>query len=82
MGCDMQKLLQDQSLGGNIRRLRKAAGLIQPQLVAKIQVEGGTIGDATTLAKIEAGVRNIRVTDLVALRKIFSCSYEEFFRGL
>ena len=78
----MQKLLQDQSLGGNIRRLRKAAGLTQPQLVAKIQVEGGTIGDATTLAKIEAGVRNIRVTDLVALRKIFSCSYEEFFRVL
>lgn len=78
----MQKLLQDQSLGGNIRRLRKAAGLTQPQLVAKIQVEGGTIGDATTLPKIEAGVRNIRVTDLVALRKIFSCSYEEFFRGL
>lgn len=78
----MQKLFQDQSLGGNIRRLRKAAGLTQPQLVAKIQVEGGTIGDATTLAKIEAGVRNIRVTDLVALRKIFSCSYEEFFRGL
>ena len=78
----MQKLLQDQSLGGNIRRLRKAAGLTQPQLVAKIQVEGGTIADATTLAKIEAGVRNIRVTDLVALRKIFSCSYEEFFRGL
>ena len=78
----MQKLLQDQSLGGNIRRLRKAAGLTQPQLVAKIQVEGGTIGDATTLAKIEAGVRNVRVTDLVALRKIFSCSYEEFFRGL
>ena len=56
--------------------------MTQPQLVAKIQVEGGTIGDATTLAKIEAGVRNIRVTDLVALRKIFSCSYEEFFRGL
>lgn len=78
----MQQLLHDQSLGGNIRRLRKAAGLTQPQLVAKIQVEGGTIGDATTLAKIEAGVRNIRVTDLVALRKIFSCSYEEFFRGL
>ena len=78
----MQKLLQDHSLGGNIRRLRKAAGLTQPQLVAKIQVEGGTIGDATTQAKIEAGVRNIRVTDLVALRKIFSCSYEEFFRGL
>lgn len=78
----MQKLLQDQSLGGNIRRLRKAVGLTQPQLVAKIQVEGGTIGDATTLAKIEAGVRNIRVTDLVALRKIFSCSYEEFFQGL
>lgn len=78
----MQKLLQDKSLGANIRRLRKAAGLTQPQLVAKIQLAGGTIGDVTTLAKIEAGVRNIRVSDLAAMQKIFSCAYEEFFQGL
>ncbi|HJB98055.1 MAG TPA: helix-turn-helix domain-containing protein [Candidatus Acutalibacter pullicola] len=78
----MQKLLQDKCLGTNIRRLRKAAGLTQPQLVAKIQVAGGTIGDVTTLAKIEAGVRNIRVSDLMALQSIFACDYSEFFRGL
>ena len=78
----MQKLLQDKCLGTNIRRLRKAAGLTQPQLVAKIQVAGGTIGDVTTLAKIEAGVRNIRVSDLMALQSIFACNYSEFFRGL
>ena len=78
----MQKLLQDKCLGTNIRRLRKAAGLTQPQLVAKIQVAGGTIGDVTTLAKIQAGVRNIRVSDLMALQSIFACDYSEFFRGL
>lgn len=78
----MQKLLQDKCLGTNIRRLRKAAGLTQPQLVAKIQVAGGTIGDVTTSAKIEAGVRNIRVSDLMALQSIFACDYSEFFRGL
>ncbi len=78
----MQKLLQEKCLGTNIRRLRKAAGLTQPQLVAKIQVAGGTIGDVTTLAKIEAGVRNIRVSDLMALQSIFACDYSEFFRGL
>ena len=78
----MQKLLQDKCLGTNIRRLRKAAGLTQPQLVAKIQVAGGTIGDVTTLAKIEAGGRNIRVSDLMALQSIFACDYSEFFRGL
>lgn len=78
----MQKLLQDKCLGTNIRRLRKAAGLTQPQLVAKIQVAGGTIGDVTTLAKIEAGVRNIRVSDLMVLQSIFACDYSEFFRGL
>ena len=78
----MQKLLQDKCLGTNIRRLRKAAGRTQPQLVAKIQVAGGTIGDVTTLAKIEAGVRNIRVSDLMALQSIFACDYSEFFRGL
>lgn len=78
----MQKLLQDKCLGTNIRHLRKAAGLTQPQLVAKIQVAGGTIGDVTTLAKTEAGVRNIRVSDLMALQSIFACDYSEFFRGL
>ena len=78
----MQKLLQEKCLCTNIRRLRKAAGLTQPQLVAKIQVAGGTIGDVTTLAKIEAGVRNIRVSDLMALQSIFACDYSEFFRGL
>ena len=78
----MQKLLQEKCLGTNIRRLRKAAGLTQPQLVAKIQVAGGTIGDVTTLAKIEAGVGNIRVADLMALQSIFACDYSEFFRGL
>ena len=78
----MQKLLQDKCLGTNIRRLRKAAGLTQPQLVAKIQVAGGTIGDVTTLAKIEAGVRNIRVSDLMALQSIFACDSGEFYRGL
>lgn len=78
----MQKLLQEKCLGTSIRRLRKAAGLTQPQLVAKIQVAGGTIGDVTTLAKIEAGVRNIRVSDLMALQSIFACDYSEFFRGL
>ena len=49
---------------------------------ADVELAGGTIGDATTLAKIEAGVRNIRVTDLAAMQKIFSCAYEEFFQGL
>ena len=78
----MQKLLQDKCLGTNIRRLRKAAGLTQPQLVAKIQVAGGTIGDVTTLAKIEAGVRNIRVSDRMTPQSIFACDYSEFFRGL
>lgn len=78
----MQKLLQDKCLGTNIRRLRKAAGFTQAQLVAKIQLTGGTIGDVTTLAKIERGVRNIRVGDLVILRSIFACDYDAFFQGL
>lgn len=77
-----QKFKQDLPIGQNLKTLRKKVGLTQAQVAAKLQVAGGTIGDVTTLAKIEAGVRNIRVSDLMALQSIFACDYSEFFRGL
>ena len=81
-GGPYAKAIAGQIPGGKYPAAAEGGGPYQPQLVAKIQLAGGTIGDATTLAKIEAGVRNIRVTDLAAMQKIFSCAYEEFFQGL
>ena len=36
----------------------------------------------TTYAKYETGELNIRVSVIVALRKIYDCSYDDFFLGL
>lgn len=78
----MQKLLQDKSIGKNIRRMRKEKRLTQPDLVAMLQTRGSSIGDSTTLAKIEGGYRNIRVSDIMLLKEIFDCTYEDFFFNL
>ena len=36
----------------------------------------------TTYEKYETGELNIRISVLVALRKIYGCSYDAFFEGL
>ena len=77
----MQKMLQDLSIGKNIRSIRKEHGLTQSQLVAQMQTYGSTLTD-TALAKIEGGYRNIRVSDLVILKTIFKVSYDRFFDEL
>lgn len=77
----MQKILQDMSIGKNIRGLRREHRFTQPQLAAKMQTYGSTITD-TTLAKIEGGYRNIRVSDLAILKTIFGVSYDRFFDGI
>ena len=47
----------------------------------KLQRKGRDIG-RTTYTKYETGELNIRVSVIVALRKIYDCSYDDFFSGL
>ena len=68
-------------MGDNLRRLRDEAGISQEKLCAELQRRGCDIG-RTTYAKYEAGELNIRASVLVELRKIYQCSYDEFFAGL
>ncbi len=77
----MQKILQDISIGENIRKIRKEHKITQIQLASQMQIYGSTITD-TTLAKIEGGYRNIRVSDLVILKTIFKVSYDDFFQNI
>lgn len=77
----MQKLRQDASLGSNIKKLRKVAGLTQEQVIAKLQLEGLSI-TRSIYAQIECGAYNIRVTELVALKKLFRVDYSAFFEGM
>lgn len=76
-----QKIRRDRNMGDNLRRLRSDNGLSQEKLCAELQRRGCDIG-RTTYAKYEAGELNIRVSVLIELRKIYNCSYDEFFVGL
>ena len=76
-----QKIRRDRNMGDNLRRLRKDCGLSQEKICAELQRRGCDIG-RTTYAKYESGELNIRASVLIELRKIYKCSYEEFFTGL
>ena len=77
----MQKLRPDMDIGHNIQKLRKKAELTQDQTVAKLQLMGLEISKST-YAKIETNRMNIRVSELVALSKIFGAQFNDFFEGL
>ena len=76
-----QKIRRDLNMGDNLRRLRDLAELSQEKLCAELQRRGCDIG-RSTYAKYEAGELNIRASVLVALKKIYHCSYDDFFMGL
>lgn len=76
-----QKIRRDRNMGDNLRRLRAVSGLSQKKLCAELQRRGCDIG-RTTYAKYEAGELNIRASVLIELKKIYRCSYDEFFADL
>ena len=76
-----QKIRRDRNMGENLRRLRIDKGISQEKLCAELQRRGCDIG-RTTYAKYEAGELNIRASVIIALRKIYSCTFDDFFEGL
>lgn len=76
-----QKIRRDLNMGDNLRRLRDISGLSQEKLCAELQRRGCDIG-RSTYAKYEAGELNIRASVLVQLKKIYDCTYDDFFLNL
>ena len=76
-----QKIRRDRNIGGNLRRLREARHISQEKLCAELQRRSCDIG-RSTYAKYEAGELNIRASVLIELKKLYQCSYDEFFLGL
>lgn len=77
----VQKIKQDISLGGNIRKLRKQAHLTQEQVVARLQLQGLETS-RSSYSQIECGTYNIRVSKLMVLAKLFQVDYNAFFENL
>lgn len=78
---DMQKIRSDMDIGHNIQRLRRNANMTQDQVIAHLQLMGIEISKST-YAKLETNRMNIKVSELVALSKIFNTDISEFFAGL
>ena len=76
-----QKIRRDRNMGENLRRLRIDKGISQEKLCAELQRRGCDIG-RTTYAKYEAGELNVRISVLIELKKIYGCTYDDFFEGL
>ena len=73
-----QKIRRDRNMGDNLRRLRIDKGISQEKLCAELQRRGCDIG-RTTYAKYEAGELNIRASVIIELRKIYNCTFDDFF---
>ena len=61
--------------------LRDKSGLTQGRLTAKMQVLGSSLS-SSAYSKIELGERNIKISDLVALRRVYRVDYDEFFKDI
>ena len=76
-----QKIRRDGNMGDNLRKLRLDHDISQEKLCAELQRRGCDIG-RSTYAKYEAGELNIRASVIIELKKIYNCSYDDFFEGL
>lgn len=76
-----QKLRRDCFMGANLRALRLAHGFSQEKLCEQLQLRGCDIG-RSAYEKYEAGQLNIRISVLIKLKKIYGCTYDDFFENL
>ena len=76
-----QKLRRDRCMGDNLRDLRISHDISQEKLCAELQRRGCDIG-RTTYAKYENGELNIKISVIIELKKIYNCSYDDFFKDL
>lgn len=77
----MQKIRPDMDIGKNIQTIRNQKKLTQDQVVAKLNLMGISISKST-YAKLETNRMNIKISELVALAKIFETDINAFFSGL
>ena len=76
-----QKLRRDRCIGDNLRALRDKRNISQEKLCEELQRRGCDIG-RSTYAKYESGELNVKISVLIELKKIYGCSYDDFFEGL
>ena len=76
-----QKLRRDRNMGANLRKMREEHGLSQEKLCAELQRRHCDIG-RSAYQKYDDGRLNIRISVLLELKKLYNCTYDDFFEGL
>lgn len=76
-----QKLRRDRRIGDNLRKLRDEHNISQEKLCAELQRRGCDIA-RSCYAKYESGELNVRISVLIELKKIYNCTFDDFFFGL
>lgn len=75
------KILMNKKFARNLVALRGESGLSQNELIKKMELLGSTLA-RSTYSKMELGIGNIKVSDLVALKEVYGISYDKFFEGV
>lgn len=75
----MQWILQDVPIGRNIQNIRMKKNMTQADVVGQLQLMGSSMS-RSTLANIESGRRNIKASDLKALRNYSMWIIRNFLR--
>ncbi len=76
----IQKIRQDKNIGDNLKDLRYKSGLSQEKLCVRLQL--GCDITRSCYAKYEAGELNVKVSVLKALKNLYQCEYDDFFKGV
>lgn len=68
----------EKKIGKNLKKLRENCGFTQEYVATKLQL-GGCDVTRSSVAKIEVGQRHVYPDEIIVLKTIFNCSYEDIF---
>lgn len=68
----------EKRIGTNLKTLREKRGFTQEYVATKFQL-GGCDVTRSSVAKIEVGQRHVYPDEIIVLKNIFNCSYEDIF---
>ena len=68
----------EKRIGKNLKKLREKCGFTQEYVATKLQLGGCDI-TRSSVAKIEVGQRHVYPDEIIVLKKIFNCSYDDIF---
>lgn len=76
MGSEKIKVDKENTIGRNIRDLRKNRGLGQTELVRELQLIDVSM-TRETLVKIERGIQHIHLEQLKGIKQVLNVTYED-----